>query len=107
MNAGRMDKLVSIVKTTSIARSTDGAPILTIATRASNVWAEFKPVTGRESFANAAIQYEADAVITMRYTSLVTEVCQIKYDGNFYDIKKYINFFDDNRVLQILGKTVR
>jgi SPP1 family predicted phage head-tail adaptor len=107
MNAGRMDKIVSVVKTTSTARSTDGAPILTIATRASNVWAEFKPITGRESFINEAIHYEADAVITMRHTTAVNELCQIKYDSNYYDIKKFINFYGDNRVIEILGRRVR
>lgn len=107
MNAGRMDKIVSVVKTTSTARSTDGAPILTITTQASNVWAEFKPVTGRESFINEAIHYEADAVITMRYTTAVNEVCMIKYNDDFYNIKKFIDFSGDNRVLEILGRRVR
>jgi len=107
MNAGRMNKLVSIVKTTSTSRSTDGAPILTITTLSSNVWAKFKPITGRESFINEAIHYEADAVITMRYTSIVNELCQIKYKGNFYDIKKFIDFQDDNITLEIFGKMVR
>lgn len=107
MNAGRMDKLVSIVETISTARSTDGAPILTISTLASNVWAEYKPITGRESFINAAIQYEADAVITMRYSSFVNEVRQIKYNGNFYNIKKFINFYDKNVDIEIFVGLVR
>jgi len=107
MNAGRMDKLVSVVKTISTARSTDGAPILTISTLSSNLWAEYKPITGRESFANEAIRYEADAVITMRHTSVINEVCQIKYNGNFYNIKKIINFYDKNVDIEMLVRMIR
>jgi SPP1 family predicted phage head-tail adaptor len=107
MNAGRMDKLLSIVESISTARSTDGAPILTISTLSSNIWAEFKPVTGRETFINEAIRYEADAVITMRYSSFVNEVRQIKYNSNFYDIKKFINFYDKNVDIQMLVRMVR
>ena len=107
MNSGRLDRIISIVKTTSTARSTDGAPIMTISTLSSNVWAEVKPITGRENFINDAKYYEADTMFTMRYTTVVTELCQIKYNSNFYNINKFINFYDRNRELQILGKMVR
>jgi len=107
MNAGRMNRTVSIVKPVSTARSADGAPVITISTLASNVWAEVKPITGRETFINNAQLYEADTVFTMRYTTALTELCQIKFDNNFYDIKKYIDFVDKHRTLEILGRLIK
>lgn len=107
MNAGRMDRLISIVKTTSTAVSDDGAPVMTVSTLSSNVWAEVRPVTGRERFINDAKFFEADTLFTMRHTTVLTELCQILYDGNYYDITRHIDPFDRRRELQVLGKLVR
>jgi SPP1 family predicted phage head-tail adaptor len=107
MNAGRLDRIISIVKTTSTARSTDGAPIMTMATLASAVWASVYPVTGRETYINNAQFYEADTLFTMRYSTVVTELCQISYNSQYYNINKIINYGERNRELQIIGKAVR
>ena len=107
MNCGKLNRLISITKKISTARSTDGAPIMTVSTLSSNVWAEVRPVTGRETYVNNAIQYEADTLFTMRYSTVVDELCQIKYNGYYYDIKNIINPFDNNKELQILGKLIR
>ena len=107
MNAGRLDRLINIRKTTSTARSTDGAPIMTVATRASNVWAEKRPITGRENFINGAIFYEADTLFSIRYSTAVTELCTIYSNGESYDIKKIIDPYDRNRMMEILARVIR
>ena len=107
MNAGRMNKLININKSTYTARSTDGAPIITLSTKASNVWAEAKPITGTERFIQNAKYYEADIQFTMRYTTVLTEKCQIKYNSEYYDINKYSDPYGRNKVLIVLGKLKR
>jgi len=107
MDAGRMNKLISITKTTSTSRADSGAPVMTVSTLSSNVWAEARPITGREFFANDAVFYEADIDFVIRYTTIVTELCRIKFNNEFYDIKKFIDFKSKNIELHILGKVVR
>jgi len=107
MDSGRMNKLISITKATSTARSDDGAPVLTVTTISSNVWAEVVPITGRERWANNSPLYESDIDFKIRYSTLVTELCRVVYGSENYEIKKLINWREQNTELHILGRLVR
>lgn len=107
MDAGRLNRLISITKTTSTARSDDGAPIITISTLTSNVWAEVRPIIGRERYVNNSIYYESDVEFIMRYSTIVTELCRVTFESEYYDIQRLINYKNENIELHILGKRVR
>lgn len=107
MDAGKLDKIISITKTTSTSRSADGAPVITVSTLASNIWSEVLPTAGRERWANNALIYEADTEFILRYTSLVTEKCCITFNSNSYNIKKIIDWNEDHIELHVLGQLVR
>lgn len=104
MDSGRLDRIISICKTTSTARSDDGAPVISMTTLSSQVWAEVRPVTGREKYINNAVFYETDVEFIIRYSTIVNEQCQIKYNSEYYDIKKIINWQERNVELHLLGQ---
>lgn len=107
MDAGGIDRLISITKTTSTSRSDDGAPILTVSTLSSNVWARVRPLTGREPYIDNALFFEADTEFTIRYTTLISEQCRIIYESDSYDVKKIIDFAARHIELHIVGQRVR
>lgn len=106
MNAGRLDRLISIRQTVSTARSTDGEPLKTISTVLTDIWANVRPISAREFFKADNRYYDADTLFTLRYTSVITQLMTVAFSGTEYDIKSLIDVDDRHKELQIFGKKI-
>ena len=84
MQIGRLDRRIVIeVNTPTTSASGEKKPNWgTLAT----VWAEVRPLRGKEFFDAAAVQSEIDTKFRIRYRSDLTAKMRINYAGNLYDI---------------------
>lgn len=108
MNAGRMDRLISIRQNVvSTSRSTDGQPLKTESTILANIWAEKRPLSMKELFSPGDRRrfMEADTQFTIRYTTVAINQLMFVYsDGGSYDIESVIDVGDRHIDIQILAK---
>lgn len=110
MNSGRIDRLINIrERVLSTSRSTDGAPLETVSTLSSNVWAQILPRTGKEYFTMDQRYYDSDVTYKLRYTTHISETCKIfdTYTSNIYDVKMHQDVKDRHRELIVLGKRIK
>ena len=84
MNAGKFDRKIRI-ETRTETQNVFGEAVIGYSLFAE-VWAEVKPLSGREFFISAQFVPEAQLKIRIRYLSGVDEKCRIVYEGTNYDI---------------------
>lgn len=72
----------------------------------SYIWAEVKPIAGREYFQAAAIQAQHQVRFTMRYRKDITSDMRLQYDGQEYEIKAILDLGGRRTWLQIMGEAV-
>ena len=106
MNAGRLNRPISIRQTVSTARSTDGEPIKSVSTVLTDIWADVRPISAREFFRADNRYADVDTLFTLRYTSVITQTMTVAYNGSEYDIKSVIDVNDRHTELQVLGKKI-
>lgn len=104
MNPGKLRYRVSILKKTT-GTDPDGYPIeewvpIFI------VWAEAKPIAGREYFTAAAVQAQHQVRFTMRYRNDITSDMRLRYDGQDYEIKAILDLGGRRTWLQVMGEVV-
>ena len=101
MNAGRLDRQVTIRKPLVESRSTDGEANVAWSTVLRNAWANVEPITGREMFLMDQRYSMVTHRVYLRYTTLITPDCIMVYDGNDYDIKAVIDIGERHRELEL------
>ena len=84
MQIGRLDRRI-VIEVNTPTRSPSGEKVDSWATLAT-VWAEVRPLRGKEFFDAAAVQSEIDTKFRIRFRSDLTTKMRINYDGNLYDI---------------------
>ncbi|CAK0778987.1 Head-tail adaptor protein [Gammaproteobacteria bacterium] len=84
LNAGRMDRLVIIQRSTA-TRDTMGQETMSWATHAS-VWAQVTPVSGNEALKENRDVAALLAKFVIRFLSTVTAKDRISYDSKYWDI---------------------
>lgn len=70
------------------------------------VWAEVKPIAGREYFQAAAVQAEHQVRFTMRYRKDITPDMRLQYDGQDYEIKAILDLGGRRTWLQVIGEVI-
>ena len=72
----------------------------------SYIWAEVKPIAGREYFTAAAVQAEHQVRFTMRYRKDVTSDMRLRYDDRDYEIKTVLDLGGRRTWLQVMGEVI-
>jgi SPP1 family predicted phage head-tail adaptor len=85
MNPGTLDQRIVIASETRTADDYGGAAVTW--TTLATVWAEVRPMTGRERSDAAAIEAPASYRFTIRRRSDVTEAMRITWNGGTYNIR--------------------
>jgi SPP1 family predicted phage head-tail adaptor len=102
MKAGALDRRITIQDRVETQNSFGEAQISY--NDVATVWAEVKPLTGREYFSAAQYVPEAKLKIRIRYRPGVTEKQRIMYQGETYDIG-YIAEIGRREGLELIVKT--
>lgn len=84
LRAGALDRRIVIERNTP-GRSAAGAEVESWGTLAT-VWANVRPLKGRELFAAQAVQAETTTVFRIRHRDDVTRKMRINYGGGLYGI---------------------
>lgn len=85
MSIGRMDRQITIQQKTTVQDAT-GQPIETWTDLATDVWAEFLPVSGHEFFAARQVNAVAVASWRIHYRGDVARQMRLLFDGDTYNI---------------------
>ena len=86
MQAGRLDRRVTIEKPATASQTGSGQKTLSH-TEVDVVWAAVEDVNGRERFVDDQVAAEADTLFVMRYRSDLTPEYRLQFDGRAYDVK--------------------
>jgi len=87
MDISQLDQRITLQSRVD-AENSRGENAYTFANLATvpEMWANARPLRGREFFAAAQVQSELTAVFTIRYRSDVTETMRVLWNGVPYDI---------------------
>lgn len=101
MNAGRLDKRISIERMEG-GQDELGQPIDAWIPTYS-VWASIEPLQGREYIAAMAVQAERTVRIRLRYLAGIVSTMRVVYQGRVFAIQSVINVREANRELQLMA----
>lgn len=105
MRAGRLRDVISIQNPVTTARSTDGAPIVTVSTFMKSVWARVVHKTGSEMYRDRNRWEINETDFYIRYTTkTITPSMSVRYNSGSYDIKAIINVGERDREIQLITK---
>jgi len=110
MRAGSLNRVISIRKPTTGARSTSGEPLFTWATVLTEIRADKQPISARELFRQDERWSEVTDKWICRYSSLVTPTCRLIDIGDSsaeYEIQAVIDINDKRHALEILTKKIK
>lgn len=97
MNIGRLRHRIKIQK--QRYRPSDYGATIAEWHDLHNVWAEVKPLSGRELFVAQQVQAETSAQIWLRYLADVDTTMRVEFNGRFYQILSVINYRELNKSL--------
>ncbi|MCK3656236.1 head-tail adaptor protein [Pasteurellaceae bacterium Macca] len=72
----------------------------------STVWAEIKPISGREYFSAQQVQSEVSTQIWIRYRKGIVPTMRIEHNGKHYEIISVLNYQGLNKALQLMCKEI-
>lgn len=87
MKAGSLDRQITIQREEVGGDDGYGNEVIDWANYATR-WASFAQMSGREFFAQAAVQSERRCVFRCRWVEGVTPACRIVCDGDLYNIRE-------------------
>ncbi|OOH89534.1 head-tail adaptor protein [Pasteurellaceae bacterium 15-036681] len=102
MNIGRLRHRIKI-QTLSNRPNDYGATIAEWRDK-YHVWAEVKPLSGREFFGSNQIHSEATTQIWLRYIPNIDRTMRVKFNQRLFEIVAVINYKEQNRTLLLQCK---
>lgn len=105
MNIGRLRHRITLQKLSH--RPNDYGATVAEWLDVATVWAEVKPLSGREYFSADQIQAEVTTVIWLRYLANIDSTMRVKFDDRSFEIVSVINHKEQNRALQLQCKEVK
>ncbi len=99
MNAGRLNKRITIQKATS-TQNEFGERVNTWSTVIER-WARVEPLRGREFFLAQQAQSEIETKFTIRHATEIKPSMKLVYDGIDYNIESVINVNESDRETEI------
>lgn len=70
----------------------------------ATVWAEIKPISGREYFSAQQVQSEVSTLIWIRYRTGIEPTMRVIHKGKHYEIVSALNYQGVNKSLQLMCK---
>ncbi|WP_443090319.1 phage head closure protein [Basfia succiniciproducens] len=70
----------------------------------ATVWAEIKPISGREYFSAQQVQSEVTTQIWIRYRNGIEPTMRVSHNGKHYEIISVLNYQGLNTTLQLMCK---
>lgn len=70
----------------------------------ASVWAEVKPLRGRENFADFKLHGTVNYRITIRYLSGIEPRMRVNYNGRIFNIRAVMNVDEADTVLELLAE---
>ena len=104
MNIGRLRHRIRLQKQRN--RPSDYGATIAEWLDVHHVWAEVKPLSGREYFAEAQIQSEVTTQIWLRYLPNVDSTMRVVFNEQIYEIVSVINYKLLNKTLLLQCKDV-
>ena len=102
MRAGRLNRRISIRKSTSSPDSY-GGQIPTWSTVLNDAWAQVRPLSMREMWQADQVSSPIDTEFLLRYATGITPSMIVVYDGKEYNIHSVIDVGDKHTELRILA----
>ena len=99
VNPGRLNQRVKIFGYQDV--ETDLGAVRSELTEIAEVWAEVKPVRGREFLEYYRDTNELQFTVTMRYFPGLTEKHVLSFNGRQFEINSIINLMEANTYLEI------
>lgn len=104
MEIGRLRQRITLQKQVNV-RNSYGS-VVTEWQNMTTVWAEIKPISGREYFASQQVQSEVTTQITLRYLADIEPTMRVKFNERHFEIISVINPQERNITLQLMCKEV-
>lgn len=73
----------------------------------ATVWANIRPLRGREYFEAAAVNAETTVKMLIRYRPGITPDMRVVYNGRIYNIQAVIDVYEGRRQLELMCKEVQ
>ena len=102
MRAGRLNRRISIRKSTSSPDSY-GGQIPTWSTFLNDAWAQVRPLSMREMWQADQVSSPIDTEFLLRYATGITPSMIVVYDAKEYNIHSVIDVGDKHTDLRILA----
>jgi SPP1 family predicted phage head-tail adaptor len=105
LNAGKLDQFVTIETDTGSNVDATGQHVeVWIDYLPNGVWAEIKPLTGRELWNALQVQPDVTHQVTIRYREGITSKMRIKHGSRYLNILSAIDVEEKRTSLQIMCK---
>ena len=98
--SSRLNKIVVIEETTETP-DTAGGFTESWSTKTA-IWAEIRPISGREIMKAEQITDTVTHIITTRYIDGITPKMRIKYNSRYFNIRYVINVLEKSEMLEML-----
>lgn len=105
MNIGKLRHRITLQK--QINAQNDYGAFVTQWQDIATVWAEIKPLSGREYFSAQQVQSEVTTQIWLRYRNDIEPTMRVTHNGKHYDIISVLNHQGRNKALQLMCKDVQ
>lgn len=102
MEIGKLRHRITLQQ--QINTQNDYGVIVTIWQNIATVWAEIKPISGREYFSAQQVQSEVTTQIWIRYRKGIEPTMRVEHNGKYYEIISVLNYQGLNKTLQLMCK---
>lgn len=102
MNIGKLRHRITLQR--QIHAQNDYGAVVTTWQGIATVWAEIKPISGREYFEASQVQSEVTTQIWIRYRDGIEPTMRVAHNGKQYEIVSVLNYQGLNKTLQLMCK---
>ena len=102
MNIGKLRHRITLQKQVNTVNDYGGA--VTTWKNVATVWADVRPLSGREYFSAQQVQSEVTTQIWLRYRDDVKPTMRVNHNGKHYEILSVLNTNGWNTSLQLMCK---
>ena len=102
MNAGRLDKRISIERH-EVGQDDETGEVIDRWIPTYSVWAAIEPLQGREFIAAMSVHAELTIRIRLRYLPGIVPTMRVVYQGRVFSLTAVINVREENVELQLMA----
>ena len=102
MNAGRLDKRISIERH-EVEQDDETGEVIDRWIPTYSVWAAIEPLQGREFIAAMSVHAERTIRIRLRYLPGIVPTMRVVYQGRVFSLTAVINVREENVELQLMA----